>query len=147
MNLPVFDRIQEALERYNKLRKKALDRLKIDEVKKRRVKLKVEQTKDSLRRQLWSKKHGKDNSDDDLDTNTEGAREGRRGDLSIKESARIAGQKHTKVEGTRTVLTTELLLLRTAPQVTFLHRVQILTKTLKQDLILVVRCCQISCVF
>ena len=70
-----------------------------------------------------------------------------RGDLLVKGSARIAGQKHTKVEDTRTVLATELSLLRTAPPVTFLHRVQILTKTLKQFLILVAGCCQISCDF
>ena len=77
MNLPVFDGIQEALERHNKLRKKALDRLKIDEVKKRRVKLKVERTKDSLRRQLWSKKHGQDTYD--LNTGIEGASGSRKG--------------------------------------------------------------------
>ena len=82
MNLPVFDGIQEALERHNKLRKKALDRLKIDEVKKRRIKLKVERTKDSLRRKLWSKKHGQDtygHSDDDFNTGIEGASGSRKG--------------------------------------------------------------------
>lgn len=60
MNLPLFDGVQEALERHNKRRKRALDRLKTEKAKRRRVQLKVERTKDSQRRQEWSKKHGDD---------------------------------------------------------------------------------------
>ena len=70
MKLPVFDGVQEALERYNVQRKRALDEYKTEARKKRRVQLKVQRTKESQRLMEWSKKHGHDtygHNDDDLE--------------------------------------------------------------------------------
>ena len=70
MKLPVFDGVQEALERYNVQRKRALDEYKTEARKKRTVQLKVQRTKESQRRMEWSKKHGHDtygHDDDDLE--------------------------------------------------------------------------------
>ena len=65
----------------------------------------------------------------------------KRGDLFVKGSAKIAGRRHTKVEDTRTVLATELSLLRIAPQVTFLHTQ---SADSDQDIETSSRCSQIS---
>ena len=64
MKLPVFDGVQEALERRNVQRKRGLDRAKTTAVKKRRV---VE----GFQRSEWTKTHGRDayggNNEDESD--------------------------------------------------------------------------------
>ena len=70
MHLPVFDGVQEALEMHSIQRKKALEEIKTEEAKKKRVQWKIERTKDAERRKIWSKKHGRDtygHEDDDVD--------------------------------------------------------------------------------
>jgi hypothetical protein len=58
MDLPVFDGVQDALERDNEARKKDLARAKTSPVKRRRIALKRERGIDSKKRTEWSKKHG-----------------------------------------------------------------------------------------
>ena len=68
LKLPVYDGVETALEKFNKLRNEDLDRKKTDRYKKRRIQLKVERTNDRERRKAWSKKHGHDTyGDDDSD--------------------------------------------------------------------------------
>ena len=55
MKLPVFDRVQEALEKHNVRRKRWLER---EKVKKRRIELK--RVIEGFQRSEWSKKHGCD---------------------------------------------------------------------------------------
>ena len=45
LKLPVYDGIQQALELFNQQRKVALDKLKTDEAKRKRLQLKVKRTK------------------------------------------------------------------------------------------------------
>ena len=60
LKLPVYDGIQQALELFNQQRKVALDKLKTDEAKRKRLQLKVKRTKESQIRKAWTKKHGHD---------------------------------------------------------------------------------------
>ena len=60
MQLPVFEGVEEALEKYNIKRKRALNKAKTSEAKKRRVQWKVDRVKDAERRKEWTKKHGHD---------------------------------------------------------------------------------------
>lgn len=77
----MFDGVQTALEGFNKQRKLALDRQKIDECKTRRVQLKAKRTVGSECRKEWSKRHGQDtygsadDSEGDSKTKVEGAEE------------------------------------------------------------------------
>ena len=58
MDLPVFDGVQEALERDNDARKKDLDRAKRSPVKRKRIALKRNRVNEGRKRMEWSKKHG-----------------------------------------------------------------------------------------
>ena len=58
MDLPVFDGVQEALERDNEARKKDLDRAKRSPVKRKRIALKRNRVNEGRKRMEWSKKHG-----------------------------------------------------------------------------------------
>ena len=60
MKLPVFDGVQEALEKHNLQRKRKLEREKTTPVKKRRIELKKRRVVEGFRRSEWSKKHGRD---------------------------------------------------------------------------------------
>ena len=72
LKLPVYDGVHRALEDFNNLRMKKLEREKTEKVKKRRIALKVERTKDAQRRKKWSRLHGHDTyGDNEDDDNTE----------------------------------------------------------------------------
>ena len=60
MKLPVFDGVQEALERRNVRRKRGLDRAKTTPVKKRRIALKRRRVIEGFHRSEWTKTHGRD---------------------------------------------------------------------------------------
>lgn len=60
MKLPVFDGVLEALEKFNKVRKKKLESRQTEEFRKRRIQLKVDRMKDAQRRKMWSEKRGHD---------------------------------------------------------------------------------------
>ena len=60
MKLPVFDGVQEALEKHNLQRKRKLEREKKTPVKKRRIELKKRRVVEGFRRSEWSRKHGHD---------------------------------------------------------------------------------------
>ena len=60
MKLPVFDGVQEALERRNVQRKRGLDRAKTTPVKKRRIELKRRRVVEGFQRSEWTKTHGRD---------------------------------------------------------------------------------------
>ena len=60
MKLPVFDGVQEALERRNVQRKRGLDRVKTTPVKKRRIELKRRRVIEGFQRSEWTKTHGRD---------------------------------------------------------------------------------------
>ncbi len=70
LKLPVYDGLQEVLEKSNRERKEMLDKQKTEESKKRRIENKRERTKDAQKRKEWSKKHGHDTygETDDLDS-------------------------------------------------------------------------------
>ena len=53
MKLPVFDGVQEALERRNVQRKRGLDRAKTTAVKKRRIELKRRRVVEGFQRSEW----------------------------------------------------------------------------------------------
>ena len=59
MKLPVFDGVQEALEKYNVQRKRKLEREKTTPVKKR-IELKKRRVVEGFQRSEWSRKHGRD---------------------------------------------------------------------------------------
>ena len=67
LKLPVYDGIQQALEVFNQQRKVALDKLKTDEAKRKRLQLKMKRTKESQIRKAWSKKHGHDTYGDEAE--------------------------------------------------------------------------------
>ena len=71
MKLPVFDGVQEALERRNVQRKRGLDRAKTTAVKKRRIELKRRRVVEGFQRSEWTKTHGRDayggNDEDESD--------------------------------------------------------------------------------
>ena len=58
MKLPVFDGVQEALERRNVQRKRGLDRAKTTPVKKRRIDRR--RVIEGFQRSEWTKTHGRD---------------------------------------------------------------------------------------
>ena len=91
LKLPVFDGVQATLEEFSELRKKKLDRQITEKCKRRRIQLKVEQTKDAQCRKAWSKKHGRDTyGDDDSDDD----------DLELKPKASKRRKKdHSQLEG------------------------------------------------
>ena len=60
MKLPVFDGVQEALERRNVQRKRGLDRAKTTAVKKRRIELKRRRVVEGFQRSESTKTHGRD---------------------------------------------------------------------------------------
>ena len=60
MKLPVFDGVQEALEKHNLQRKRKLEREKKTPVKKRRIELKKRRVVEGFRCSEWSRKHGHD---------------------------------------------------------------------------------------
>ena len=60
MKLPVFDGVQEALERCNMQRKRKPEREKTTPVKKRKIELKKRRVVEGFQRSEWSKKHGRD---------------------------------------------------------------------------------------
>ena len=65
MKLPVFDGVHQALENFNEVRKRMLEREKTEKFKTRRIQLKVARTKDAQCRKAWSNKHGHDTYGDD----------------------------------------------------------------------------------
>ena len=71
MKLPVFDGVQEELERRNVQRKRGLDRAKTTAVKKRRIELKRRRVVEGFQRSEWTKTHGRDayggNDEDESD--------------------------------------------------------------------------------
>ena len=71
LKLPVFDGVQEALEKHSVQRKRKLDRKKMTPVKKRRIALKVQRTLEGRERIKWSKKHGHDTYGCDSDSDSE----------------------------------------------------------------------------
>ena len=71
LKLPVFDGVQEALEKHSVQRKRKLDRKKMTPVKKRRIALKVQRTLEARERIKWSKKHGHDTYGCDSDSDSE----------------------------------------------------------------------------
>ena len=60
MKLPVFDGVQEALEKHNIQRKRKLEREKTTPVKKRRIELKKSRVIEGFQRSEWSRTHGRD---------------------------------------------------------------------------------------
>ena len=60
MKLPVFDGVQEALEKHNLQRKRKLEREKTTPVKKRRIELKKRRVVEGFQRSEWSMTHGRD---------------------------------------------------------------------------------------
>ena len=65
LNLPVYDGVQQVLEKLNSRRKKRLDSLKTTKAKKRRVKLKILRAREAQQRKQWSKRHGNDTYGED----------------------------------------------------------------------------------
>ena len=64
MKLPVFDGVQEALEKHNLQRKRKLEREKTTPVKKRRIELKKRRVVEGFRRSEWSRKHAYGENDE-----------------------------------------------------------------------------------
>ena len=60
LNLPVYEGVEKLLEKQNRQRKKALDDMKTEEAKRRRVERKSLRVKEGQRRILWSKQHRHD---------------------------------------------------------------------------------------
>ena len=60
LNLPVYDGVEEELEKQNKKRKKALDIFKSEKTMRRRVALKSLRVQEAQERILWTKQHGQD---------------------------------------------------------------------------------------
>ena len=71
LKLPVFDGVQDALEKYSVQRKRNLDREKTTPAKRRRIALKVQRTLEARERIKWSKKHGHDTYGCDSDSDSE----------------------------------------------------------------------------
>ena len=81
MKLPVFDGVQEALQRYNVERKRRLAEIKTNEHKKRRVQSKIKRTQMGKLRAMWSLKHGRHtygHEEDDLECGVEVVAKGSR---------------------------------------------------------------------
>ena len=62
MGLPVFDGVQEALERHSVQQNRKLERVQTTPVKRRRVQLKKMRVQDGIRRSDWTKKNGHDHT-------------------------------------------------------------------------------------
>ena len=60
LNLPVYDGVEEELEKQNKKRKKALDIFKSKKTMRRRMALKSLRVQEAQERILWTKQHGQD---------------------------------------------------------------------------------------
>ena len=60
LNLPVYDGVEEELEKQNKKRKKALDIFKSEKTMRRRVALKSLRVQEAQELTLWTKQHGQD---------------------------------------------------------------------------------------
>ena len=67
MKLPVFDGVQEALERRNMQRKRGLDRVKTTPVKNRRIELKRRRVIEGFQRSEWTKTRGCDADEHESD--------------------------------------------------------------------------------
>ena len=81
MKLLVIDGIKEALQRYNAKRKRALEEIKTEKCKRRRVKWLRDRTKDAQPQKDRSSKHGQDTygiDEDDLHCNVDVAAKGRK---------------------------------------------------------------------
>ena len=62
MVLPVFEGVQEALERHSVQRKRKLERAQTTPMKRRRVELKKMRVQDGIKHSEWTKKHGHDHT-------------------------------------------------------------------------------------
>ncbi len=60
LKLPVYDGVQEALERFGEVRQKELDRDKKETTKRKRIQRKITRRKEQEVRKVWSKQHGGD---------------------------------------------------------------------------------------
>lgn len=60
LNLPIYEGVEEALEKYAVTREKSLERGKEEKTKRRRIALKIARKKEQEVRKLWSKRHGGD---------------------------------------------------------------------------------------
>ena len=83
LKLPVFDGVQEALDKHSAQRKRVLEKAKSTPAKKRRIAWKVKRTLARKDRINWTKKHGRDTygCDDgsDLEHDLDIVKEGRKG--------------------------------------------------------------------
>ncbi len=92
LELPVYDGVQETLEKVNRRRKKALDKIKTTKHKKRRVELKTLRTKDAQERKAWSKRHGRDTYGSDEDEEWD---DGKKDDTATK-ACKCGSKTHLK---------------------------------------------------
>ena len=104
MQLPVFEGVEEALEKYNIKRKRALDKPKMSEAKKRRVQWKEDRVKDAERRKEWTKKHGHDTYGNEANDSEDVVVKRRKQRPSILVNAEHVVQIHTFAQTTRTAL-------------------------------------------
>jgi len=67
LKLPVYDGVQEALERFGKVRQRELNRKKKETTKHKRIQHKITRKKEQEVRKVWSKQHGADTYGTDLE--------------------------------------------------------------------------------
>ena len=94
MKLPVFDGVQEALQRYNIERKRRLAEIKTNEHKKRRVQSKIKRTQMGKLRAMWSLKHGRHtygHDEDDLECGVDVVAKGSRGEKPQQRRCKACG--------------------------------------------------------
>ena len=94
MKLPVFDGVQEALQRYNVERERRLAEIKTDKLKKRRVQSKIKRTQMGKLRATWSLKHGRHtygHDEDDLDCGVEVVAKGSKRENTHKRRCKACG--------------------------------------------------------
>ena len=109
MKLPVFDGVQEALERRNVQRKRGLDRAKTTAVKKRRIELKRRR---GFQRSEWTKTHGRDayGGNDEHESDHDKVVKGKRGKAKPNPRERacvvLVGLQLTSVGHTEIVIST-----------------------------------------
>ena len=111
LELPVFDGVQEALDKHSAQRKRVLEKAKSTPAKKRRIAWKVKRTLARKDRINWTKKHGHNTygCDDgsDLEHDLDIVKEGRKGKTGVRGKPRgvlHVGQAHTNARATKTVL-------------------------------------------
>ena len=99
LKLPIlYEGVQSSLEKHNEKRKAALDFIKTEKAKKKRVELKSLRTKQAQDRKLWSKQHGQDT----YGANEECVKDA--GELKDKNTKRRAPAKSCKACGSTTHL-------------------------------------------